>query len=85
LSYVGLLEYTQSVVDPSFVSSAKDPYSADEFHKVFGYKPTFSASSLKDISLRETKVFKRKSLSVATTGNTVNNYYMYYKLSSSGP
>ena len=83
-SYVGLLE-TVDAHDPSFVSSAKDPYSVDEFTKVFGYKPTFAASSIKDISLRETKVLRRKALSVSISGSTVNNYYMYYKLSGSTP
>lgn len=65
--------------DPSFPKTAQT-YSADEFTKIIGYKPTFTPANVQNISVRQNNVFKRKSLLVITTKKTVSNYYMYYKL-----
>jgi hypothetical protein len=83
LSYFGLINST-SQNDPSFTSTVES-YSPSEFATMFGYEPAFTASSVKNISIRQSSVFKRKSLTVSTTQEKVNKYYMYYSLINASP
>jgi translation initiation factor 1 (eIF-1/SUI1) len=50
---------------------------------MLGYQPTFSASNVQSISLRQNTVFKRKTITVSTGKDKINKYYLYYQLTNS--
>lgn len=81
LSYLGLMNSTTQD-DPSF-STNTEIYQPDEFKAMFGYQPAFSANSIKQVSIRKSTVFKRKTLTVSVGAGKVNKYYMYYQLTNS--
>lgn len=80
LTYVGTKNGTAVNVDPSVGQpSALELYSPEEFQANFGFKPTFARKAVRQISTRQTPVFRRTTLSVASSSSTLDHYYMYTK------
>jgi translation initiation factor 1 (eIF-1/SUI1) len=50
---------------------------------MLGYQPTFSATNVKSISIRQNTVFKRKTITVSSGKDNINRYYLYYQLTNS--
>jgi hypothetical protein len=84
LTYVGTKNGTAVNIDPSVGEpSSLELYNPTEFQANFGFKPTFAKKAVKQISTRQTSVFKRTTLTVASSSSTLDQYYMYTKQSPS--
>lgn len=79
LSYFGSLQSNNSQ-DPSFTTNSQSVFNTSEFQTSFGYKPTFSATDVKNITMRDNGIFRRKTITVAVSNGSLKKYYMYFKL-----
>ena len=77
LSYVG---YTQSDENVDQTKKGDAAYEPEEFVKAFGFRPSFSRTSVKKVTLRENSIFRRKTLRVVHESHKVDKYFMYFKV-----
>lgn len=81
LKYLGYTT-TDSSKDPSF--KGETSYNPEEFSQIFGYKPAFSRTSVKKVTLRESNLFKKKTIKVNNKQGKIDNYVMYFTKAASG-